>query len=379
MRFVTLFLHTKNVHLLKDVGMIPYQLHKEFEYDVSIATYENEKNYAYLASDVPGLQLVFIKKTRFGKILDGIRYLIANSSSIDVLNVYHLNLASFFWLLIYRMLRRKGSLSYLKLDMSYKGLQDCLAYNLKGWIKRKTIEMAEVVSVETTLIQTALQKRLKKEILYIPNGFLLPVDTANSHRKKENIILTVGNLGTWEKATDTLLMAFAEFCEKIQDREEEQQQGKPWILRLVGPIEQKFNSYIEDFYGKHPAIRSRVVFTDNIMDKKRLAEEYAKAKVFILPSRQESFGIVLTEAISEGCYIIAADRAPAGYDVSDKGKQGKIFEADNKEQLANVFREVCSEKVDWDQRAGEIRQFAKAHFLWATIIERLHAAIQGRH
>ena len=38
-RFLTLFPELENVHLMKDVGMIPYIMHKEFGYDSYIASY----------------------------------------------------------------------------------------------------------------------------------------------------------------------------------------------------------------------------------------------------------------------------------------------------------------------------------------------------
>ena len=51
MRYVTLFLKTENVHLLKDVGMIPYYLYKEHGMDCTIATYNNSGDYTYLEKE----------------------------------------------------------------------------------------------------------------------------------------------------------------------------------------------------------------------------------------------------------------------------------------------------------------------------------------
>ena len=42
-RFLTLFPELENVHLMKDVGMIPYIMHKEFGYDSYIASYCSRK------------------------------------------------------------------------------------------------------------------------------------------------------------------------------------------------------------------------------------------------------------------------------------------------------------------------------------------------
>ena len=44
--------------------------------------------------------------------------------------------------------------------------------------------------------------------------------------------------------------------------------------------------------------------------KAELEELYRKAAVFALPSRWESFGIVLAEALFEGCYLVGSDCIP---------------------------------------------------------------------
>ncbi len=366
MKFVTLFPNMQNVHLLKDLGMIPYYLYKQYGYDSYVVAYQSADGYPYLKTQASGLKMAFLKKSRLGKIFDGARYLRASSKDIDILNVYHLNLASFIWIPIYQKHKKENGKVYLKLDMSYKGLHDCLAKNPIGFIKRKTIQMADIVSVETTLLQAELQKAFHKKVIYIPNGFALPPVEEQRPMKKENIILTVGNLGTVEKATDTLLEAYALF------------ESSDWSLRMVGSIAPDFKPYLKQFFEKYPDLRDRIVFTGSITDKAKLAKEYEAAKVFVLPSRQESFGIVLTEAISRGCYTITAKGAPAGYDVSDKGRLGKVFETDDIMQLSEEFSEVCKEDIDWDARAQEIQEFARQNFLWESIIERLHQAIEER-
>ena len=61
MRFVTLFLKTENVHLLKDVGMIPYFLMKEHGADSTVVTYRNDDSYGYADDEVRGLKLEFVR------------------------------------------------------------------------------------------------------------------------------------------------------------------------------------------------------------------------------------------------------------------------------------------------------------------------------
>ena len=78
---------------------------------------------------------------------------------------------------------------------------------------------------------------------------------------KEKVILCVARHGTWQKATEVLLEAFAYIEETIPE----------WKLELVGSVEEDFKSYIEEYYRRYPKLRERVLFFGNIRDRQRLA------------------------------------------------------------------------------------------------------------
>ena len=111
----------KNVHLLKDVGMIPYILHRDYGVDACMVSMKNEEKYPYLDKEVRGLKMRFLPENRFSGVFSGMRYVWDNAENIDVLNVYHLNLSSFLFLLIYKFRKKRGGKGYLKLDMDLKG------------------------------------------------------------------------------------------------------------------------------------------------------------------------------------------------------------------------------------------------------------------
>ena len=363
MRFVTLFLKTENVHLLKDVGMIPYFLMKEHGFDSTVVTWKNSDSYSYADDEVSGLKLEFVERSRYGREIDGIRYLLKNARSIDVLNIYHLNLSAYLYEIAYRLLNRRGKI-YLKLDMNPAGLVSCLRKDPVGIIKRATIRRADIVSVETTGMYRKLKRFFGDKILYIPNGCYMSGTEDICDTKKENIILTVGNLGTREKATDILLEAYAGFIKK-----------NPycgWKLKLVGEIDEGFKPYIDEYFKRYPGLVSRVTFTGKITDKSKLNEEYAKAKVFTLPSLSESFGIVLVEAAMKGCYLITSDMVPAGYDVSNRYRNGMSVEAGSVPQLQKAFEEVCDKDRDWDITAKKTAAFVRTAFDWSAIVSKLN-------
>ena len=181
MKFVTLNPRTKNVNLVKDVGLIPYYLHTLFGVDATVITYQNDEQYPYLEKEVKGLKIEFIKK-RFGRQLDGMFYVLKHAKEIDVLNVYHLNAASLLSELAYKLRNKNGKI-YLKLDISYEGLRTLLLKDLRGMVKRLDIKLADVVSCETKKIQEVLIKNFGNKIIYITNGCLIPAECEAEHQK----------------------------------------------------------------------------------------------------------------------------------------------------------------------------------------------------
>lgn len=362
MRFVTLFLKTENVHLIKDVGMIPYRLYKDHGFDCTLACYKNSEEYAYTDNEVKGLKLDFVRKTKAGIIPDGMRYLAVNARKIDILNIYHLNLSSYFYEIVYRLFNRKGKI-YLKLDMNPAGFVSCFKKNPVGIIKRATIKRADIVSVETTQMLKKLKKYYGEKVIFIPNGCYTGPESEGLIQK-ENIILTVGNLGTYEKATDVLLEAYAQYIGESPDSD--------WKLRLVGSIDEGFKPYIDDYFRRYPGIADRVTFTGPINDREKLSLEYERARVFTLPSLSESFGIVLVEAACRGCYLITSDMVPAGYDISDRYRYGLSVPAGSPLDLADAFTRVCSGLMDWDDIAKKTAARVRTAYDWHKIVNRLH-------
>lgn len=364
MKFVTLNPRTKNVNLVKDVGLIPYYLHSFFGVDASVVTYQNDAEYPYIDNEVKGLKLEFIKK-RFGRQIDGMLYVLKHAKEIDVLNVYHLNTASLLAEMAYRVKNKNGKI-YLKLDMSREGLRTVLLKDLRGVIKRLDIKLADVVSVETREIQKVLVDNFGDKIIYITNGCLLPDDEIDTDTNSENTILTVANFGTWEKASDTLLEAFNKSAA-----------NHDFKLKVIGKVSDDFKPYIDKFFNENPLMKNRVEFLGEIHDRNTLLREYKKAKIFTLPSRQESFGIVLVEAAYEGCYLVTTEAAAAGYDVSDNGRFGSIVKTDDVSDLSDAFTKICTDtSFDFKEHATKISAYAKSVFNWDVIVKELYNHIK---
>ena len=304
MTFYTLFPPTENVHLIKDVGMYPECLSKYEGVDAHLVCYKNGE-YPYLGSEVKNVKLDFMNR-RFGDIVDGVLYIKDNASKIDVLNIYHLNLSSFFYAITFKKYKNKSAQTYLKLDADMREVSRLSGKGVVQWIKKKTITVADVVTVESRLLQTKLNEIIGEDkIQYLPDG--IDIDEAKDMsvraEEKENIILTVGRLGTKQKNTQLLV---EEFIKRTNGE---------YRLWLVGSMTDEFRQWLNEKLNElkiQNSIAAELIeYKGVITDRLELDDIYKKAKIFALPSKWESFGIVLVEAMWQGCYLMTTDEVPS--------------------------------------------------------------------
>ncbi|MBU3073206.1 glycosyltransferase [Clostridium estertheticum] len=365
MNFVTLFPETENIHLTKDVGMIAYILHKYYGYNSTIACYKNGE-YDYLNNEVKGLKIDFIKRYTGKRRIDVIIYLIKNVRKTNILHLFHLSSRSLCCAFIYKLLNPKGQV-YLKLDADYRIKEfDFNKRGIKGTIKRWLMKKCKLISIETKNLHKYTNNNWNLNVEYIPNGFYdYGIRNNVNYEEKENIICTVGRIGTNQKATEVLLEGFKIAADKIKD----------WKLKIIGPIEDEFRSYIDNFYKENPNLKERIIFTGPIYDRKKLENEYRKAKVFCLTSRYESFGLVFLEAMKNGCYIITSN-VESSSDITDNKKYGDIFSVDDEVGLAQCFSKTCNQENKIKENCSSIQSYAYERFYWPTICKKIDSLLK---
>ncbi|CAG7840799.1 D-inositol-3-phosphate glycosyltransferase [Clostridium haemolyticum] len=359
MKYCVLYPNTKNVNLIKEMGMIPYKLHKNFGYDSKIVCY-NLDEYTYLNEEVKGLKIDFLDRKYNNYSLDGLRYLKKQAKNIDVLQIFHVTLYSLLYAFMYKRLNPKGKI-YLKLDCSYKLIDKILSLNsIKYKLLNKYLDKVDLISVEQKILTKKLKNILpiqSDKIVNIPNGvdykYLEEKNIYYDFSKKENIILSVTRVGAKEKNIQMLLEAF----NNIKNIEE-----LGWKLVIVGPIEEEFNKYIESYFNNNPKMRKLVEFKGSISDRKKLFNEYKRAKIFSLTSEFESFGIAFIEAAALGDVIVSTDVGIAKELISNangclvkvgdtKALTEKLQEymlSENLKEYSQITYNICKENFHWD-------------------------------
>ena len=365
MEFFTLFTRTENAHLLKDVGMIPETLAKNYpEIRSHIVTYKNGE-YPYAGTRMEHAKMVFLKKS-LGKCIDGVNFIRKNADRIDVLNIYHLNLSSFLYCLAAKRYLKKGSKIYLKLDLGPAELQKIRKKDPRAFIKRKTLKLADIVSGETTKLVNEFRRETGEDIAFITNGIYIPENRKADHTKKKNRIITVGKLGTPPKNTAFLIDAFAASAPE-HDLE----------LRLIGSYTDEVKEKVEDTVLRYPSLKDRIVLLGEITDKERLFSEYEQAKIFVLPSKWESFGFVLPEALCFGDYLLISDNVPLAYDLLYNEDAGRIIEGFEVTKWAREITEAAKAGTDWEKKSRDDRNFIMENYSWDATAKKLYELIKG--
>lgn len=106
-----------------------------------------------------------------------------------------------------------------------------------------------------------------------------------------------------------------------------------------------------------------------------LREEYANADVFVLPSRLDGFGMVVTEAMSAATPVIVSSHVGAKDLVKD-GENGWIFESGSISALAAVMQEAY-DKSDRLAAIGEKGLGVVSLYTWATYRDSIRKFYSG--
>lgn len=349
---ITLFFeYFQPVHFYKDPFYVPYYLGKLLEYSVTIV-YPIRDNNKEFPKEYKGVKLVPIKTLGNKKNYECIRYipfynyLRKNAKDIDIFIRFFIGNKTDVMTRIYKHYNPKGKV-YVKMDCNpYNIAQEMMNSSfllLKRLLRIDRYSMMKhynVISCETGLAyKNILQcdNSFKENLVIVPNGIdEEEIDEMHLPNvkdiKKENLMITVGRLGTYPKNTQYLLKSL----DKVD--------LKDWKVVLIGSVEEEAKDEIEGIINSNPMLREKVILAGPIYDRKKLYEYYLKSKVFLLSSRAESFAIVFSEAKRFGNFIVST---PVGAinDIIENGKYGRKVPHNDTERFSSVIQDIIDDKI----------------------------------
>ena len=375
----------------RDMFLVPYYIGLKHNFSVSVVYHgrKGQRRDNYLGVEM--VPLFFRGKYAAFSFMGEwyfFWYILKNARKIDCLVRFHFSYQTAIIGWIYKWRNPKGCF-YIKGDgygiwlalyreqawFKHDGgrNQNSLWVRMKNRMIRKalyaTSELADKVSVELPEIYEHLVKeRIFRESPGKLKWMLNGIDERNllaygirerSIGEKENMIISVGRHGSWQKNTTMFLEALS-----LLDL-------KDWKVLFIGTIEKEecqFHVEIDGFFMKNPTLAEKVKFIGPIYDQKQLYEYYNRAKVFVHTAVYESFGIVLGEAFRFRNYLIST---PVGIAPTLVGHgYGKLCDLNDAGMLAALLQEVIDGKVDLERQFEQVGVPYKK-YSWDNEIDKL--------
>lgn len=114
-------------------------------------------------------------------------------------------------------------------------------------------------------------------------------------------------------------------------------------LRIVGNgTKKEINDIRNRIFNAN--IKGKVVFC-GFKEGDELVKEYQNAQFFVLPTREDCFGLVLLEALCSQLPIISSKFADGAYDIIEEGKNGVLIDPYDSKEFGKVIDKCLSEEI----------------------------------
>ena len=122
-----------------------------------------------------------------------------------------------------------------------------------------------------------------------------------------------------------------------------------------GPEESKLRDFCKENKLKN-------IFFEGFKRQEELIKYYAFSDIFILPSFEEVWGLVINEALASGLYVLSSKFAGASYDLIKEGRNGTVFDPNNVEGIIDLIKRVKENIRDIRERRDDISKYACNEF-----------------
>ncbi|MBX0288793.1 glycosyltransferase family 4 protein [Haloarcula salinisoli] len=219
----------------------------------------------------------------------------------------------------------------------------------------------------STVLNEDLATALPPELEVVPNGVDIQeyrpdkadlVDLTDSYNIEPPFMLFVGTI-TPRKGPDILLDAIDMLAERDVLGE------MTFVLSGNKTVDESFS---EEIAARVEQLDADIRLT-GFVSLSELKALYAQCDAFILPSREEGWGMVATEAMASGVAIVGSDITSIRAQVRD-GENGFLVPPENASALADAMEQLLTDD-ELKQRMGErSRTVAVEEFSWESIAQQ---------
>lgn len=231
-----------------------------------------------------------------------------------------------------------------------------------GPILEPIVEKLSARIAVSELARSTLKDHFETDAVVIPNG-IDGQKYANAQVSSEYSGLnTIGFMGRFEeprKGLQVLIDSLAIVARFIPDVR----------YLIAGPGDS------EEFMKKiNPQLRSRITFLGRLSDKQK--ESFLKSiEIYVAPNTGgESFGIILTEALSAGTAVIASD-IPAFKAVLENGEVGDLFKNEDSADLAKAIVGLLRDD-DRRKKLASNGKLSAQKYDWQVVAEQIESVYE---
>ncbi|HEV8050737.1 MAG TPA: glycosyltransferase family 4 protein [Thermoplasmata archaeon] len=115
---------------------------------------------------------------------------------------------------------------------------------------------------------------------------------------------------------------------------------------------------------------SRVRLTGFVADDRMLAAAFRDARLFVLPSEYEAFGLVLLEALAQGTPVVAS-RVGGIPEFLEDGKAGRLVPPKDPEALAEALQALWDDPTARERFGAYGRETVVPRYGWDRVVDEL--------
>ena len=172
----------------------------------------------------------------------------------------------------------------------------------------------------------------------MPGALLTPEEKKTLRQElgigSEKMILSIGQF-IHRKGYDVLLRSAAMLAPDVE-------------IYIVG------GTPTEEYLQMCRELNLQNIHFEGFMKKEQLLKYYQAADLFVLPTREDIWGLVINEAMAYGLPVITTDRCVAGLDLVEDGVNGYIVPVEDEKALAEKINGLFTQ--DWTKMGQVSRE-----------------------